>query len=213
VGDGGRVSLAALRALPAALGRLVIQRLADEAAGGFAPGAANRAEEIAALSDRGTAMLDVGNGLRVVAEYGELRFERLDGGHARPEPVRLAIPGSVTFGASQVRCERSEPVLEPGVLDRDALGADLLVRSWRPGDRIAALGLGGTKALQDLFVERRVPRRERDRVAVVEAGGEIAWVAGLATSERFKVTPATRQAIRLSSLDGDPRRSRSPEHP
>jgi hypothetical protein len=50
-------------------------------------------------------------------------------------------------------------------------------------------------------------------VAVVEAGGEIAWVAGLAMSERFKVTPGTTQAVRLSSLDGDPRRSRSPEHP
>jgi hypothetical protein len=33
---------------------------------------------------------------------------------------------------------------------------------------------------------------------VVEAGGEIAWVAGLAMSERFKVTPATREAVRLS---------------
>jgi hypothetical protein len=34
---------------------------------------------------------------------------------------------------------------------------------------------------------------------VVESGGEIAWVAGVATSERFKVTTTTRQAVRLSS--------------
>jgi tRNA(Ile)-lysidine synthase len=213
VGGSAPVSLAALRALPAALRRLVVQRLADEAAAGFAPGAASRAEEIAALGDQGTAMLDVGNGLRAVAEYGELRFERLDGGHVAPEPARLAIPGTVSFGGCEVRCELAEPTVEPGVLDRVALGPELLVRSWRPGDRIAQLGLGGTKSLQDLFVERRVPRRERDRVAVVEAAGEIAWVAGLAMSERFKVTPATTEAIRLSSLDGDPRRSRSQEHP
>ena len=95
LGDGGRVSLAALRALPSALRRLVIQRLADEAAGGFAPGAASRAEEIAALSDRGTALLDVGNGLRAIAQYGELRFERLDAEPVSPEPVQLAIPGTV----------------------------------------------------------------------------------------------------------------------
>ena len=198
LGDGGRVSLAALRALPAALRRLVIQRLADEAAGGFAPGAASRAEEIAALSDRGTALLDVGNGLRAIAQYGELRFERLAAEPVSPEPVRLAIPGTVWFGGCEVRCEIAEPALEAGVLDRGALGPELLVRSWRPGDRIAPLGLGGTKTLQDLFVERRVPRGERNRVAVVEAGGEIAWVAGLAMSERFKVTPATREAVRLS---------------
>jgi tRNA(Ile)-lysidine synthase len=199
LGGGGPASLAAVRALPAALRRLVIQRLADEAAGGFAPGAASRAEEIAALSDRGTALLDVGNGLRAVAEYGELRFERLDGGPVAPESVRLTIPGTASFGGLEIRCELAEPALEAGVLDRTALGSsELLVRSWRPGDRIAPLGLGGTKTLQDLFVERRVPRRERDRVAVVEAGGEIAWVAGLAMSERFKVTPATREAVRLS---------------
>ena len=105
-----------------------------------------------------------------------------------------------------MRCELAEPAREPGLLDRAALGSELLVRSWRPGDRIAPLGLGGTKALQDLFVERRVPRRERARVAVVEAGGEIAWVAGLAMSERFKVTlrPATRSGSPLPSLSLGP---------
>ena len=201
LGDGRRVSLGRLRSLAPALARLVVQRLADEAAGGFAPGAAGRAEEIAALSDRGTALLDVGNGLRAVAEYGELRFEPAAAAPLAPEPVGLTIPGSVSFGGRKVRCELVEPAREPGVLDRAALGSELLVRSCRPGDRIAALGLGGTKALQDLFVERRVPRRERARVAVVEAGGEIAWVGGLAMSERFKVTPSTRDAVRLSYRD------------
>jgi tRNA(Ile)-lysidine synthase len=199
LGDECEVRLERLRSLPPALARLVIQRLADEAAGGLAPGAGGRAEEIAALSDRGTALLDIGNGLRAIAEYGRVRFEPLGDDPVAPAPARLAIPGSVPFGGSEVRCELAEPAREPGVLDRAALGSELLVRSWRPGDRIAALGLGGTKALQDLFVERRVPRRERDRVAIVEAGGEIAWVAGLAMSERFKVTSATRDAVRLTS--------------
>ena len=83
------------------------------------------------------------------------------------------------------------------MLDRDALGSELLVRSWRAGDRMAPIGLGGTKSLQDLFTAQRVPRLERAGVPVVEAGGEIAWVAGVATSERFKVTDGTRNAVRL----------------
>jgi tRNA(Ile)-lysidine synthase len=197
--SGGRcVSLEALRQLPSALQRLVIQRLADAAFGGFAAGAAGRTDELAALSDRGTAMLDIGNGLRAVAEYGELRIEPLGSPVGPPEPVRLGIPGCVEFGGREVRCDLAIPALEAGVLDRAALGTELLVRSWRPGDRIAPVGLGGTKSLQDLFTARRVPRLERGRVPVVEAGGEIAWVAGVATSERFKVTEATREAIRLS---------------
>ena len=84
------------------------------------------------------------------------------------------------------------------MLDRAALGAELLVRSWRPGDRIDAARARRDQELGDLFTASRVPRLERAGVAVVEAGGEIAWVAGVATSERFKVTPATREAVRLS---------------
>ncbi len=198
---GRRVSLSVLRSLPPALRRLVVQRLADDAASGFAPGAGGRAEEIAALSDRGTAMLDVGNGLRAIAEYGALRFEPLGAGPGGRWPgaaVVLPIPGSVSFGRS--RCAASSPSRRAsrGCSTVPRSGSKLVVRSWRPGDRMAPLGLGGTKSLQDLFTARRVPRLERGAVPVVESGGEIAWVAGVATSERFKVTPATREAVRLS---------------
>ena len=195
------ISLRKLRELEPALRRLVVQRLADEAAGGFAPGAGRRADEVAALSDRGTAMLDIGCGLRAVAEYGRLRIERLGLPVAEvPEVSVLAIPGQVAFGTLEVRSEVGAPAREPGVIDRAALGSSqLLVRTWRAGDRMAPLGLGGaTKSLQDLFTARRVPRLERARVPVVECGGEIVWVAGVATSERFKITADTREAVRLS---------------
>jgi tRNA(Ile)-lysidine synthase len=207
--DGqARISLRRLRELPPVLRRLVVQRLADAAAGGLAPGAARRADELAALSECGTAMLDIGCGLRAVAEYGELRIEPLsrDAVASRrgcPAPMRLGIPGAVSFGSVEVRCELGAPVREPGVVDRAALGSsELVVRSWQPGDRMAPLGLGGTKSLQDLFTARRVPRLERAGVPVVESCGEIVWVAGVATSERFKITAATRDAVRLSVRTG-----------
>jgi len=40
------------------------------------------------------------------------------------------------------------------------------------------LGLGGTKSLQDLFTDRKVPREARHRLPVVVSDGEIAWVPG-----------------------------------
>jgi tRNA(Ile)-lysidine synthase len=199
---GGReaLELAGLRSLPGALQALVVQRMADAAAGGFAPGVARRAAEVAALRDQGTAELDVGAGVRAVAEYGILRFEpRTAPPVGSLEAVRLAVPGRVVFAGHEIRCELGPPERAPGVLDRGALGSEVLVRSWRAGDRMTPLGLHGSKSLQDLFTARRVPRRQRAAVAVVEAaGGEIAWVAGVATSERFKVTEATTEAVHLS---------------
>ncbi|HST42409.1 MAG TPA: tRNA lysidine(34) synthetase TilS [Conexibacter sp.] len=215
---GRSIALDRLAALHPALRRLVVQRLADDAAGRPVGGAANRAEQVAALRRAGTAWLDLGGGVRAVAEYGVVRAELTPrgaeaggpGGAAGargaavavpPDPVALPIPGSATFGAWRVSCEASAPDPADGVLDRAALGGagELLVRPWRAGDRIAPVGLGGSKSLQDLFTARRVPRARRALLPVVLCGEEVAWVPGVATSARFGVTAATRDAVRLSA--------------
>ncbi len=70
------IELARLAELPPALRRLVVQQLADRAAGRPVPGAANHAEEVVGLRRTGTAMLDLGGGVRAVVERGVLRAER-----------------------------------------------------------------------------------------------------------------------------------------
>jgi tRNA(Ile)-lysidine synthase len=72
----GTIALERLAELPGALRRLVVQRLADRAAGRPVPGAANHADEVVALRRTGTAMLDLGGGVRAVVESGVLRTER-----------------------------------------------------------------------------------------------------------------------------------------
>jgi len=75
-GPEGTIAVRRLAELPGALRRLVVQRLADRAAGRPVPGAANHADEVAALRRTGTAMLDLGGGVRAVVERGVLRAER-----------------------------------------------------------------------------------------------------------------------------------------
>jgi tRNA(Ile)-lysidine synthase len=58
-----------------ALRRLVLQRLADGAAGRPVAGAARFSEQVAGLS-RGGSVLDLGSGVRAVLEAGTLRAER-----------------------------------------------------------------------------------------------------------------------------------------
>jgi tRNA(Ile)-lysidine synthase len=70
------IELARLAELPPALRRLVVQQLADRAAGRPVAGAARHAEEVASLRRTGTAMLDLGSGVRAIAERGTLRAER-----------------------------------------------------------------------------------------------------------------------------------------
>jgi tRNA(Ile)-lysidine synthase len=182
---GAPEDLDGLAALPPALARLAIVRQAGGAAIG------HRLPDILALRREGTQTLDLGGGLRAVAEYGRLRFDH--GAPPPPAPVVLPVPGSVDYGDGRLTCEEAGD----GGLDADALGATLEVRPWRDGDRMRPAGLGGTRTLQDLFTDRKIPREARAQVPVVVARGEIAWVAGVATGEGFVATAATRRRVAL----------------
>jgi tRNA(Ile)-lysidine synthase len=158
-----------------------------------------RAAAILRLTDRGTHELDVGNGVRAVVEYGRVRFAH-GADAAPPEPVSLPIPGTARFGDWEVEAhpgERGE-----AVLSAEQLGTAAIVRSWREGDRMRPVGLGGTKSLQDLFTDRKVPRALRRSLPVVEAGGEIVWVAGVAAAERTPGEPVALGARRVSGGGG-----------
>ena len=204
--------VAQLAALPPALARLAVQRLADRA-GGRPRAVGPRTDAILALgAEGGSASLDVGGGLRAVVEYGRLRFERSQpatpgSGPASATapgapPAPLAVPGHTTWAGGELTSERASdlPVDDDpltATLDAAALAPALDVRAWQPGDRMRPLGLGGSRSLQDLFTDRKVPRDRRALTPVVLSGDEIAWVPGVATGERFRVTEATRVRVRL----------------
>jgi tRNA(Ile)-lysidine synthase len=58
--------------------------------------------------------------------------------------------------------------------------------------------MDGTKSLQDLFTDRGVPRSARRELPVVVADGRVAWVAGVAVSEDFKLASRTEQVAVLT---------------
>jgi len=84
-------------------------------------------------------------------------------------------------------------------LDGERAGEELELRSRRPGDSFFPLGLGGRKKLQDFLVDARVPRGQRDRVGLLTAAGEVAWVVGHRIDDRFRVTESTRRVLVVSS--------------
>ncbi len=77
--DGGAsIAIERLRALPEALARLVVVRLAEDAADAYVPQAGARVAEILALAERGgRAELHVGGLVAAVVEGGRLRMSRL----------------------------------------------------------------------------------------------------------------------------------------
>jgi tRNA(Ile)-lysidine synthase len=70
---GDRVGTAHLAALPPALARLVVRRMAEDATGRLCPRASGRLQELIELED---GALDVGEGVRAVVDGGQLHMER-----------------------------------------------------------------------------------------------------------------------------------------
>ena len=185
---GPAPELAALRREPHGLARLVLARLSGHAV------PRQIVDQVLAFDDRGSHELDVGAGTRAVVEYGHVRFAAGPDA-APPAAVTLPVPGSVRFGDWDVEAVPGDG--GEAVLSASQLGASATVRSWAEGDRMRPAGLGGTKTLQDLFTDRKVPRALRHRLPVVEAGGEIVWVAGVATADRAEGEPVALSARRV----------------
>ena len=116
----------------------------------------------------------------------------------------LEAAGAVTAGGVQLswRLMRRRPRTQPRhteFFDADAVGRRIVVRHWQPGDRLQPIGLPRPVKLQDLFVNRKIPREQRHRLVVATAErGDIFWVEGLRIGERFKITPRTRRILKWS---------------
>jgi tRNA(Ile)-lysidine synthase len=100
-------------------------------------------------SAEGSGRVDLGGGLQAVREYDRVWLER--------GPVPLA--GVVRWGPWRITSSL------PG----------LHVRGWRAGDRLA----NRTKKVQDVFVDAKVPRSEREAWPLVVRGDEVVAVPGL----------------------------------
>jgi tRNA(Ile)-lysidine synthase len=100
-------------------------------------------------SPTGTKRVDLGGGLQAVREHERLWLEH--------GPVDLR--GVVDWGPWRIESEL------PG----------LKVRGWRPGDRLA----GRNRKVQDVFVDAKIPRSDREGWPLVVRGSDVVAVPGI----------------------------------
>jgi tRNA(Ile)-lysidine synthase len=101
----------------------------------------------------GSKRVDLGGGVQAVREHERLWLEQ--------GPRDLDRP--VVWGGWRIESRL------PG----------LKVRGWRPGDRLA----GRTKKVQDVFVDAKIPRSDREGWPLVVRGSEVVCVPGIVEAE------------------------------
>ena len=87
--------------------------------------------------------------------------------------------------------------------DADKLDGTLVVRQRQPGDRLWQAGGLGTRKVQDIFVDAKIPREQRDQWPVVATSHAVVWVAGIRMAGGFTVTPATQRILAISIRSED----------
>jgi len=127
------------------------------------------------------------SGLQELAPYRY--FLQIDGQTAIPEADLLVRAEWVSLPGDhppEVRGRVGEYPAEVYLNEEKCRHCRLVVRSWKPGDRIRPSGMRGSRKLQDIFTDNKLPRDERRRVPVLEADGEIVWVAGFRPAEGWQ---------------------------
>jgi tRNA(Ile)-lysidine synthase len=126
-----------------------------------------------------------------------------------PVPGSADLPGIGLSIAASVAESATPEDIGSGHRDRvvvqgTALAMPLVVRSRQAGDRFRPLGAPGRRKLQDVLVDRKVPRQDRDRVPiVVDAAGRIVWVVGVTIAEECRVTAPATGVVVLKVLRKD----------
>ena len=215
-GEEWRIDTARLNALPVAVARVVLQRVMNEVSSGRHQGY-RHIEEVRRLSRSGSGILHLPAHI-VKRDTGDLVLSsRSHAGRPRPEAANLfryslSIPGEVTVvEAGQAVVAEVAPSLDAvpnhavtrsgvtAIVQLERCAGGLVVRNRRPGDTFRPLGLGGRKKLQDVFVDRKVPRSARDRVPLVVDGADrIVWVPGYGIDAEFRVTDPAQAVLVLT---------------
>ncbi len=121
----------------------------------------------------------------------------------RPAPVPLTVPGRAVWGDVWVAAEPAERFLAPDIsreafVDARCLEGTLEVRGPRPGDRMRPLGSPGTRKVQDILVDLRVPAAARAFTPLLVCDGRVLWVCGMLVAEEGRITRETTGIVRLT---------------
>ncbi len=184
----------AIETLPMPLVSPALALLHREAGVPYPASAAARAELERQLRAAGSLGCDCGAGWRWEGDAKTLCLTKT-ASSAGEFTYTLYAPGSVDIPELELRVYLTRGQLAPwmfrGRADRAGLAdfgrRQVVVRNRRSGDRIRPLGCTRSRSLKDLLIDRRVPRRERDRLPLLVIDDEIAWVPGVTISESFRL--------------------------
>jgi tRNA(Ile)-lysidine synthase len=199
-----------LMPLPAALRRRVVYRwLLDR--GGAAAATFETVRRVLENLGAGSSRwrISTGGGIRIGYREGVLSTDTGGPVKVKLNTRFLRRNGTVTVGDLRVTVRTAVGIVREGgpvgrlpaqcTISAEAVrGKRLAVRCRRPGDRIAPLGMSGSRKVQDVLTDARIPVERRDTVPLLVCGNEVVWIPGYRVAARFAVPSPTAPALLIT---------------
>lgn len=159
------------------------------------------------LNEQSNVEIDFPQSLKVEKSYDKIHFSfiKTTDTHSQFHYI-LPIPGQVVLPNGSVIIAKlvdqpKRPDRHQWIGSLNSIPLPLHIRTRKDGDRMRVEGLSGRKKIKDIFIDAKVPRRQRDTWPLVtDDQGDILWLVGLRRGELFNGKSASY--ILLEYKDG-----------
>lgn len=166
-----------LKEVHVSLARRIILKAIANILGGTSDVPSKYVAEVLALAEKNSGSeIRLMSGVTARNEYGRIIIEK--------ETITDSFTCEISVGESvyihqidkRVKVSRATSRNNDGAVYISADTDKITVRSAKAGDSFNPLGMQGTKKLNRLFIDQKVPRHERSRIPVIEVNNTIAAV-------------------------------------
>lgn len=145
--------------------------------------------------------------------YGVLVLEQAEGEErSKSEPVFVPSEGEIIEPVSGIKLvfelvnrkkvEKIEENCYTKWFDYDKIKSTVQLRTRQQGDYLCIDGQGSRQKLKSFFINKKIPREDRERIMLLADGNHILWIIGFRVSEAYRVTKETKHIWKVQLCGG-----------
>ncbi|EYE87926.1 tRNA(Ile)-lysidine synthetase [Fervidicella metallireducens AeB] len=130
--------------------------------------------------------------IRKKTDYSQFQYEIIINGETKIPELGMSLITKLIDSSEMVR-----ESFNVKYFDYDKIDGGLMVRNRRDGDYIYPKGMNGRKKIKDIFIDKKIPKEDREKLPLIALGSEILWIYGIRDTKNYKVDGNTKRILEI----------------